>query len=313
MLDVVWITLPVFAAVAMGYAAGYFRFFPADAEKIFTHFVFYLALPIYLFKTMALVPSQALGGGVSFIFCFAISLALTAFISYIIARAFFQQRRGEAVFSLMAASYTNAAFVGIPIMVIVFGNPAPVMMVVVFQLTCVMTSILVALDIYAQKKEETSKWGVTIPKTIIKNPIVLAVILGVLWRFWVPDLPEGVLRFCDLFGDAAIPLALFSLGLSLQQTAQVSLSPQHDKLVWVLSAMKIVVHPMIATLLGMYLFDLEDHWQKALILSAAMPTAVNHFVVAQKYGFFAARAGRVVFLTSIGSLCVITALLIYWQ
>ncbi len=310
MLDVLWITLPVFIIIAIGYGAGHFKFFPDYAEDIFTRFVFYMALPVYLFKMMATAPLGELGDWY-YISAFALSLFTTGAVSYLIASLLFKHRGGEAVFSAMAGSYTNAAFVGIPIMVMVFGSAMPVVMVVVFQLTCVMTTILVVLDVLSQKKQE--HFLIKVPKTLIRNPIILAVLAGILVQLFVPILPDGIMRFCDFFGAAAIPLALFSLGLSLQRTAQIPLPEQHRKLVWVLSAMKLVIHPFIAAVIGVYLFHLSEAWLKALILAAAMPTAVNHYIVAQKYGYFAARAGRVVFITSIGSLVMVTGLLLYWQ
>ncbi|MEO0502319.1 MAG: AEC family transporter, partial [Pseudomonadota bacterium] len=49
MLPILLKTLPFFALIGLGYAAGRSRFFSEDATAAVTKFVFYFALPAMLF------------------------------------------------------------------------------------------------------------------------------------------------------------------------------------------------------------------------------------------------------------------------
>ena len=75
--------------------------------------------------------------------------------------------------------------------------------------------------------------------------------------------------------------------------------------------LKNIVHPLIAGLIGYYIFDLDGIWLGALVVVSAMPTAMNNFVFAQKYGAFENEASQVVFLSSVLSLLTLSGLL-WW-
>ena len=60
MLAIFLQTLPFFALIGLGWLAGKMRFFPAEATRWLTHFVFWFALSAMLFRFAATLPIEQL-------------------------------------------------------------------------------------------------------------------------------------------------------------------------------------------------------------------------------------------------------------
>ena len=60
MLAIFLQTLPFFALIGLGWLAGKLRFFPAEATRWLTHFVFWFALSAMLFRFAATLDLPAL-------------------------------------------------------------------------------------------------------------------------------------------------------------------------------------------------------------------------------------------------------------
>lgn len=46
---------------------------------------------------------------------------------------------------------------------------------------------------------------------------------------------------------------------------------------------KNILHPIVAFLIGKYLFNLKDYWLNALVISTAAPTAFLVYLIAKKF------------------------------
>ena len=103
----------------------------------------------------------------------------------------------------------------------------------------------------------------------LRMPIVVASVLGLAMSALGWRLPEPVMRPLDLLGGAAVPLALFALGMSLNGSAVAW------RRVAPVVTLKLLVQPLIAFLAGRFLLHLEGHALFAAVLFAGLPTAQN--------------------------------------
>lgn len=150
-----------------------------------------------------------------------------------------------------------------------------------------------------------------LPKVILLNPIIGGSILGIAFAQNDWPVPVPVERICQLLGGAGVPTALFALGLSLGSRRAGTSS--HRIVVYALVGMKIVLHPALAWLAGRYLFGLSGSSLGALTIIAGMPTAMNNFTFAQRYGAFVEQAGQVVFLSTVLWLATLPVLLVIFK
>tara|TARA_R110002096_G_scaffold74746_4_gene176940 strand:+ start:2576 stop:3493 length:918 start_codon:yes stop_codon:yes gene_type:complete len=116
-------------------------------------------------------------------------------------------------------------------------------------------------------------------KTVAMNPFFLASFSGVLVGISGTTIPAPIMAPIDLLAAAAIPLALLSIGATMDWTALARL----DLFRGLLNTIKLMVMPIMAILISL-LFTLSPDHAAALIVFAALPTASAAHVLAAGFG-----------------------------
>ena len=113
---------------------------------------------------------------------------------------------------------------------------------------------------------------------LIKNPMILSIIVGLLVSGLKIDQPKQFQIFVDLLAGASVPGALFAIGASMIYCRKESiLIPSF------LGILKLFVHPTCVGLLAHYGFGLELFETSVMIACASMPTAANVYMLATHY------------------------------
>ncbi|WP_203567458.1 AEC family transporter [Aestuariimicrobium ganziense] len=145
----------------------------------------------------------------------------------------------------------------------------------------------------------------------LKNPVMVATLLGVLISVFSVPVPAFVVEPFRLIGNASVPLVLIAFGMSLHgQRPLVPGSGRRDVLLAV--SLKLLAMPVIAWALGRFAFGLSGKDLLVVTVLAALPTAQNAYVFALRYqrGMAVARdAALVATVGSIPVLLLVTALL----
>jgi predicted permease len=145
--------------------------------------------------------------------------------------------------------------------------------------------------------------GATVLRSL-RNPLLLASLLGFVLAITRVHLPAPVLEPFRLIGGAAVPLMLMGFGMSLH--GQRVLEPGAGRRDVVLATtLKLVAMPVAAWLLGAFVFRLDDPTLHAAVVLAGLPTAQNVLVYATRYDRSVPVARDAVLLTTIGSLPVL--------
>jgi malonate transporter len=138
----------------------------------------------------------------------------------------------------------------------------------------------------------------------VRNPLIIAVVIGVLLAVFGVHLPTAVLAPFVLVGGAAVPVVLLTFGMSIN--GQRILEPGSNRRdVIFASALKIVAMPVIAWALGFFVFGITGAALFDVVVLAALPTAQNIFNYAQRYNSGVALARDVVLITTIGAIPVL--------
>jgi predicted permease len=140
---------------------------------------------------------------------------------------------------------------------------------------------------------------------VLRNPIVMAVLLALVWRQAGIGAPPGVLRHVlEMLGAAAPPVALFCLGGSLLGF--------NARAAWretlLVLALKLLAMPLLvwgAT----RLLAVPPMEAAVAVLVAAMPTGANAYLLAQRYRVAADQSGAAVLLGTLLSLVTLSVLL----
>ena len=90
-----------------------------------------------------------------------------------------------------------------------------------------------------------------------------------------------------------------------------SMISKHEmKMALIASFFKVIVQPLIAFLIGKYLFRLDAWWLSAAVICSMLPTAVNHFIVSQKYHSCGNESRLIILFTTIGFCIMISCYLL---
>ena len=302
MLAIFLKTLPFFAVIGLGFAAGRTRFFSEDATAYLTKFVFYFALSAMLFGFAANLDLRAIFSW-SFVGAY---LCATTLVWALVAAVAFARGAGveAAVFEAHTGVIGNVGFLGIPMLALLLGPAAvgPVLMVLAVDLIVFSTVLTMVITAHREGRMRLAIFGV-LALGLLKNPMIVSVVLGLAWGAtgWV--LPVPVNEFLTLLGAAATPCALFAIGASLagRRAERVEVA------IW-LSVAKLVLHPG-AVALAVGLFGVEPYAATVMIAAAALPVAGNVFILAQHYRVAPQRVSAAILISTAASVFTVTAVL----
>lgn len=293
------------AVIFVGYLAGRYELVGRDAGPVLSRTAFFITNPALLFTILAEADLATVFSAYAPI---ALIGSVTSALLYVLlSRIWFRRRAAETAVGAMTGSYVNANNIGIPIAVYALGDATAVAPVLLVQLLILTPFYLGFLDITSGGK--ASFWRIATQP--VRNPMIIASILGVLVALLGTDIPDAVYEPLVLLGGAAVPLVLLAFGMSLRGSRPLG-SREHRAEVITATAIKTVVMPFLTYLLARFAFGLDGELLFAAVVMATLPTAQNTFLFASRYDLGVPVARDVIVLTSalaVPALIVVTALL----
>ena len=204
----------------------------------------------------------------------------------------------EGAVEAQCATIGNVGFLGIPMLVLLLGEPAigPIMMVLAVDLV-VFSSLIVILITASRDGKVGLRTLHTVGVGLLKNPMVVSISLGLIFSSLALKLPAPAEDFLSILGGAATPGALFAIGASLAGKSAERISTA----LW-LSFCKLGLHPLAAAVFAIWVFDVETYAAGVMIACAALPVAGNVFMIAQNYNVAPARASAAILLSTVASI-----------
>lgn len=291
--------------IFVGYLAGRYELAGRDAGKVLSRTAFFITNPALLFTILATADLQAVFSAYAPVALLA-SVA-SALLYVLLSRLWFRRRAAETAVGAMTGSFVNANNIGIPIAVYALGDATPVAPVLLVQLLILVPFYLAFLDIASGGKASFAR----IASQPVRNPMIIASILGVLVALTGVDIPEPVYEPLALLGGAAVPLVLLAFGMSLRGSRPLGSRGVRTEVI-VATLIKTAFMPVITYVLARFAFGLEDDLLFGAVVMSALPTAQNTFLFASRYNRGVPIARDVVVLTSalaVPSLIIVTALL----
>lgn len=277
------IVLPVFGLIALGYGfarAGLLKEHVGDAIG---DFVFLVAIPVLVFRTIALADFSAAAPWRIWLPYFAVFGLIWATGDLMVRRLFGRDARTGVVAGI-AAAYGNTVLVGIPLSYAAFGPEGivPIALIIAVHLPVTMTvgAILIERVERADGAVDTSaSMARSVARNLSRNPIILSIAAGVLWRLLGIPLGGVPATLVDRLADVAPTLALFTLGMSLKRYGIRG----NIRAGFALAVLKLAVMPALVFLLARYVMPMPPLWAKVMVIAAACPTGVNAYAVSTRF------------------------------
>lgn len=300
--------LPVFGLIAFGYGATYTRVFDDQAAKALASFVFYFAIPVLLFRSMAQneLPEEIAWG---YLLSYYLGVGLVWMIGMGIGRFVLGAEPDRSTIHGMGAAFGNTVLLGIPLVLASFGDQAslPLYLLLAFHSTIMYTAVTVLLEATRRGGADLGSLLRNAGRSLVTNPILLGLVAGILWNLWGPGIPGAIDRWMALLSAAAVPCALFSMGASLRAYRILgALRPAA-----VMIVLKLIAHPLLTFAFATWVFAVPPLWTKVAVILAALPVGVNVYLFGNRYGVGQAEAATAILLSTIISVATLSALLLW--
>ncbi len=315
MQAVLAVTVPFFALVLCGYVAAQRKVLPESAIAGLNTYVLYFALPCMLVRFGLNTPIAELLN-VAVLGVYLVSALLIVGFTIAATWSSAVQLR-DAAFGALVAAFPNSGFMGVPLLVALLGPAAagPV-------ICCILADMIVtsSLCVGLAQAQGSSSAGVRVAvgralRGALSNPLPWAVGLGAVGSWADMTLLEPLATIVKMLGDSATPVALFTIGAVLWRAGQHAHTRTPVGRYLPVALIKLLLHPLLVFTLAALAHGmgapLSVFQITVLTLAAALPSASNVSLLAERYGADNGRIARII-LSSTGLAFVSFTLLAWW-
>ena len=311
LLPILAVTVPFFALVLAGYVAGWRHVLPESAIPGLNAFVLYFALPCLLFRFGLNTPiGEALNPVVLAVYLVCALLMVLVAIAFSLDEVVGLK---DASFGALVTAFPNTGFMGVPLLAALFGPAIVGPMIATILIDMFITSSLcIALAQAGDTAGGARAAAVRSLRGALSNPMPWAIALGgALGALgWRPAGPvDAVIK---MLADAATPVALFTIGAVLWRAGQHAHTRTAHKRYVPQALGKLLLHPALVFALALAAraagAPLTDLQLTAITLTAALPSAANVAMLAERFGADNGRIARIILTSTTLSFVTFTSL-----
>ncbi|MBE9606543.1 AEC family transporter [Acetobacteraceae bacterium H6797] len=292
MQDLLFVVAPIFIIMGVGWLVARLGHFPDQAQRAVTDFCFRFAMPSLLF--LGGMQGAGAAEGKTALAFFGAAVPLFG-VGVLIGVRLLRQPLPQASMFGLNMSFGNTAMMGVPVIFAAFGQAGLSQLLTIIALhSIVLLPIATMLAEFGlNARAPLGRILRATGQSLLRNPIVMAVVVAQIWSLLHLPVPAVAERTLTMMGAAGPPAAIFCLGASL-----ASFSPRGAGLEVGLAAIgKLAFLPLAVFGLGT-LIQLEPLPMAVAVVSAALPTGANAFILARRYEVGAERSGATVLVTS---------------
>ncbi|MGF9693872.1 AEC family transporter [Rhizobium sp. 0TCS1.26] len=292
---------PVFLLILIGWMVSRTGLMEEKAGDAIAEFVFKIALPTLVFRTLAEAHFEGASPFRLWIAYFG-GVAITWTAGHIVARRFFQRDAKIGVIAGMSSAFANNVFIGLPLVGRSVGNDGivAISILLAIHLPLMMIAGTILMEHAASKVDGGGRRSLgailrQVGANLARNPLVIALCAGLIYNLsGIGALPVVVKSVVDQIASTTAAAALISLGMTLRKyPVRGNLS-----LAAVMAVLKLLLLPAavfsLAKLLG-----LSPAWTSAMVLTSSVPTGINAWIIATRFQSGSSLAASVISITTI--------------
>lgn len=291
-------SLPVFIVVLLGILFRRIDLINDNFIEKSNLIVFNVSLPSLIFIRISAADFRSVFGSEEIIFgCSATFLFFLA--SWAGARIFIRGGKTQGAF-IQGSFRSNVAIIGLALVNNLFGSAGVAKGAIMISFLMPLYTVLsvLALTVPVHKKGAPR---LAIAKSIIRNPLIIAVILAVPFSYFTIGIPFVIKQSVVMISDITLPLALLSIGASLNfHSMKKKFLPAFFS-----SFIKLAAMPYSATAAAA-LWGLRGEPLGILFITLSSPAAVSSYIMARAMDSDDELAGHIVLLTTLGAIFTIS-------
>ena len=305
MLDVINLAAPFFGLIFLGLFCGKLKQIPDTGLAWMNFFLIYVSLPCLFYRVLAQTPLEQLNNP-RFIVGTTLATATMFALSFAVGWLF-RRHMAEATIAGLSGAYGNIGYMGPGLALATLGPAAnvPVALIFCFDTLLLFGLVPFLMTLADPRHESIAATALEVVKRIVLHPFIIATVLGVASAAIHFEPPVALDRLMQFLQNAAAPCALFVLGVT------VALRPI-QKTPWEVPftiTVKLILHPLMVLVLLSWLGPFDVTWVDTAVLMAALPPALNVFIMARQYDTWVAQAsGSVLFGTFLSVVTLTTTM-----
>ncbi len=297
LIDIFSVALPIFGFVIGGYILGKTPLLDETKAKGLTTYVFWFAIPLLLFRGGSkLGASGGDGFEVGVLVAYFAASAAVYILAFLANWGIFDGKGAEPPLAAMTSAYGNSVMMGIPLAEIFFGAPGLAVATGIIACSAPVYYGISTLLIEARLGRGSSpiKLAKETIFRILKTPVILAMASGIAFGLTGLEVHPIAQRFIDTGAAAAAPTALFALGATLASFKVAGDLAEAGTI----SLLKLALNPALTWLLAAFVLQLPLETIVIVTMMAALPCAVNPFLLASRYDAYSRRASAAIVLST---------------
>ena len=301
------VIFPVFAIIGMGYGAAKLNWVKESTVDGLSDFTYHFAVPVMLVQSISRssLPEQVPW---AFLFSYYGASFSVLTLGLLSCQNLLRRDFGESAMHGFTSTFPNTVLLGIPIVLMAFGEEAtvPLFLIISLHSTLLLPVITTLMEVAKGRNASLAKVGRNALRGIAANPIILSLVSGIVMNLLDLRLPATLDPVAELMGNAVTPCSLFALGATL---TRFQIAGRWKDMGMVVIA-KLLLQPMIVATLAIAVFQLEyGLWVQVAILIAAQPVGVTPYLFASRYQVNVALASNAMLITTLISPITLSVLL----
>ncbi len=315
MLSILSTLVPVFGIILFGILVDRMGFLPQETPACLNQFVYWIGLPLLLFQQLSrMQPGQVSG---ALVWGLLLGFAATYLLACLFFSGGFRKKPEESAVLALLSSFPNAAFMGLPIVVLLLPGNAEA--AIVASLGAVLPS---ATMLFTDSKLECGRHSgenrrqalLSAFRSLYRNPLLIYSALGAAVSLFQLPVPRAILSITGMLGSTSAPCALFCMGmiLSRQMTSSRGFTRGWLRRQLPMHLFKLAIQPLI--MFGVLsLFGIRGIAVGVATIMAAMPTAIAAYIIAEKYQIATEDSSLGIVVDTAASAVTIPAIIILLQ
>lgn len=304
------VTIPIFLMILLGYIIRKMGIISDGFVSAANKYVFLVALPVMLFKDISETDVADQMTGDFLLFCMIVTIVMFLLV-WLLTYLFVKDKTMVGAFA-QAGVRGSAAVLGVAFVENICGNSgmAPMMIVAAVPFFNILSVIILTFSADmgkvnpASEEERRQIRSKNIKKAfinILKNPIILGILAGLLFSLSGLSMPAIPAKTITYISNTATPIALIAIGGGFDKNEALG----HLKPAIAASAVKLIVLPAVFLPLAL-LMKFAPSEIAAILVMLASPTTVSCYVMADNMKNDKVLTSNVILITTILSSVTLT-------
>ena len=302
MIDILNLALPFFGLIVLGFILGKFKKLPDNGLAWMNFFLIYVALPCLFYRLIADKPLDELANW-PFIAATTFSTFCAFTLSFVTGWRYTRDM-AQSVVQGVAGSYSNIGYMGPPLILAAIGAAAsaPVVLIFVFDNLFLFSIVPLLMSMAGLDKLSLPATIRRIVWRVLTHPFNVATAAGIAASYLHLQLPQSIDQIVTWLSGAAAPCALFILGVTVALRPMRQMPGEVPILVFI----KLILHPLLVWVVLSAVGDFGPAWTYAAMIMAALPPALNIFVISTQYNVGVERASACILIGTLVSMFTLT-------